>query len=95
MLFLNSIESYHRLFIIFLFYSIFGILIHTILNGEVFLFLFSNGFDKILHYIFVGNNEKLHFHIAKADESFLNRLPQANQLKLTLHIEALTSDLLT
>ena len=70
MFFSNITKINYRLLVIFACYTLFGIIIHSILNGEVFLFLYSNGFEKILHYAFVGNNDKLSFHVAKADEVF-------------------------
>ena len=58
----------------FLFISIIYILlgpaIYELLNKQFFQFLFNNGFENILKFIFIGNNDKLIFHIAAADENF-------------------------
>ena len=70
MIFLNITNIFYRLLIIFICYTVFGILLNTVLNGEVFLFLYLNGFEKFLHYIFVGNNDKLIFHVKIANQYF-------------------------
>ncbi len=54
----------------FIYYSLSGILINFLLKGKVFKFLYDNGFEYILKYIFAGNTTWIGVHIKRADENF-------------------------
>ena len=54
----------------FIYYSIFGILINILLKGKVFKFLYDNGFEYVLRYIFAGNTTWIGNHVRNADENF-------------------------
>ena len=54
------------------FYVLFGIVIFEISNQKLFYFLFNNGFEVLLKYIFIGNNNRLLNHIEIADQNFYN-----------------------
>ena len=62
--------SKKNFFIYFFLYLIFGLAIHTVLNGEVFEFLFVSGLEQILRFIFVGNEHALLPQIKLADANF-------------------------
>ena len=57
---------------ILIIYILFGAAIFEILNKKLFYFLFNNGFEVLLKYIFIGNNDKLLNHIKIADQNFYN-----------------------
>ncbi len=54
----------------FIYYSIFGFFINIISKGKFFEFLYNNGFESILKYIFVGNTIWLLKHVRIADDNF-------------------------
>ena len=59
-----------KIILISFLYILIGIIIFEISNGSIFQFLFENGFEVLLKYIFVGNNDRLLNHIIIADENF-------------------------
>ena len=59
-----------KIVLISIIYLFTGPALYELLNKQFFQFLFDNGFEYILKFIFVGNNDKLSFHIATADENF-------------------------
>ena len=66
---MNKIKNINLLFF-FIYYSIFGFLINIIFKVKFFEFLYENGFEVILKYIFVGNTTWLLKHVRMADENF-------------------------
>ncbi len=54
----------------FIYYSIFGFFINIISKGKFFEFLYENGFEYVLKYIFAGNTTWIGNHVRKADENF-------------------------
>ena len=66
---MNKIKNINLLFF-FIYYSIFGFIINIIFKGKFFEFLYENGFEVILKYIFVGNTTWLLKHVRMADENF-------------------------
>jgi len=66
---MTKIKNINLLFF-FIYYSIFGFLINIIFKGKFFEFLYENGFEVILKYIFVGNTTWLLKHVRMADENF-------------------------
>ena len=53
-------------------YILIGLFLFKISHGQFFQFLFNNGFEVLLKYIFVGNNDKLLNHVKIADLNFYN-----------------------
>ena len=62
--------SNYRFFNYFILYSLFGLAIHTILDGLVFEFLFKSGLEPILKFIFTGNEHAIVSQIKLADSNF-------------------------
>ena len=60
----------NKILLISIIYLFTGPALYELLNKQLFQFLFDNGFEDILKFIFVGNNDKLSFHITAADENF-------------------------
>ena len=65
---MNIIKN--KILLISIIYIFTGPFFYELLNKQFFQFLFDNGFENILKFIFVGNNDKLNFHIAAADKNF-------------------------
>ncbi len=53
-------------------YIFIGIFSFVFYNGQVFQFMYQNGFDNLLKYIFEGNNNRLLHHVETADENYFN-----------------------
>ena len=61
-----------KIFLIPIFYIIIGSIVFESLDGKLFQFLYLNGFDTILKFILIGNDDKLLNHIILADRNFYN-----------------------
>ena len=64
--------SLKKILLIPIFYILIGSIIFESLDGKLFQFLYLNGFDTILKFILIGNDDKLLNHIILADENFYN-----------------------
>ena len=61
-----------KIFLIPIFYILIGTIIYESLDEKLFQFLYLNGFELILKFILIGNNDKLLKHVILADRSFYN-----------------------
>ena len=61
-----------KFFLIPIFYILIGSIVFESLDEKLFQFLFLNGFEPILKFILIGNNDKLLKHIILADKNFYN-----------------------
>jgi len=64
--------SLKKILLIPIFYILIGSIIFESLDEKLFQFLYLNGFDTILKFILIGNDDKLLNHIILADRNFYN-----------------------
>ena len=61
-----------KIFLLSIFYVAIGFILFESLDRKLFQFVFFSGFENILKFVLVGNNDKLLKHVELADQNFYN-----------------------